>query len=138
MISTLDPFLREKPEDVKRLSDLQEDVFATFKELVRERRKGKLKGKEDELFTGAFWTGKRALELGLIDGLGELTDVMRQRYGERVKFHPIEQRQGWFKQKLGILAPLSKANLSPVGITDLVAEVLISAEEQSHRNRYGL
>jgi len=136
--SILDPFLREKPEDVERLTDLQQDIFKTFKDMVRDRRKDKLKAAEDKLFTGAFWTGKRALDLGLIDGLGELTDIMKQRYGDKVKFRPIEQRQSWFKQRLGIRVSTKNWSGTPGNMADIVNEILIAAEEQSLRSRFGL
>ena len=63
--AVLDPFQPEKPEDVARLKDLQADVHQSFKDLVRHRRAGKLKEDDPDLFTGAFWTGRRAQALGL-------------------------------------------------------------------------
>ena len=138
MKSALDPFLKEKSEDIDRLKELQEDVHNTFINMVRERRKGKLTAKEKELFTGAFWTGKRALELGLVDGLGELTEVIQERYGDKVRFCPIEQRQSWFKQKLGI-GSHSKVGLQTQGnFANCVEEVLSVIEEKSLRGKFGL
>jgi ClpP class serine protease len=138
MKSTLDPFLQEKPEDVDRLMVLQKDIYKTFTDMVLERRKGKLKAEESELFTGAFWTGRRALKLGLIDGLGELSEVMRDRYGDNVKFCPIEQRQSWFKQKLGIGASLKILKKPQSIIPALVEEGFIAVEERSLWNKFGL
>ena len=106
--------------------------------MVLERRKGKLKAAEKELFTGAFWTGRRALDLGLIDGLGELSEVMQERYGDNVKFCPIEQRQSWFKQKLGIGASVKISEKSQTFIPTLVEEVFIAIEERSLWNKFGL
>ncbi len=138
MKSTLDPFLREKPDDIERLAELQHDVFNAFKEMVRERRKDKLNASEDELFTGAFWTGRRALEMGLIDGLGELTSVMQERYGDKVRFHPVEQRQNWLKQKLGF--GMTNRNWpAPKGaMSSIVDEVLVAIEERGLWNKFGL
>ena len=138
MKSTLDPFLQEKPEDVDRLMELQKDIYKTFTDMVLERRKGKLKAEESELFTGAFWTGRRALNLGLIDGLGELSEIMRDRYGDNVKFCPIEQRQSWFKQKLGIGASLKILKKPQSIIPALVEEGFIAVEERSLWNKFGL
>ena len=86
--SLLDPFAPEKPADVKRLKAIQKDVHESFKALVRNRREGRLKGTERALFSGEFWTGARALELGLIDGIGDMRSVMRERFGERVPAAP--------------------------------------------------
>jgi signal peptide peptidase SppA len=138
MKSTLDPFLQEKPEDVDRLMELQQDIYKAFTNMVLERRKGKLKASEKELFTGAFWTGRRALDLGLVDGLGELTEIMQERYGDDVKFCPIEQRQSWFKQKLGIGVNVKTWTQSQATIPTFVEEVFIAIEERSLRNKFGL
>ncbi len=138
MKSTLDPFLREKPEDVERLLELQQDVFDAFTDMVRDRRKDKLKVPEDELFTGAFWTGRRALELGLVDGLGELTEVMQERYGDNVKFQPVEQHQSWFKQKLGIGAHAKNWSLPQGSVSSIVDDVLVAIEERGLWNKFGL
>ncbi len=100
--SMLDPFLREDPDDVARLRLMQNEIHTAFRDLVRERRAGKLKGDEAELFSGEFWTGRRALELGLIDGIGELTSEMRARYGDRVRFRPVGERRGWLRRRFGM------------------------------------
>ncbi len=138
MKSTLDPFLRENPDDVDRLLELQHDVFDSFKEMVRDRRKDKLKAPDEELFTGAFWTGRRALELGLIDGIGELTSVMRERYGDKVQFRPVEQRQGWLKQKLGLGANTKSWSLPQGATSSIVEDVLVAIEERGLWNKFGL
>ena len=138
MKSTLDPFLRENPDDVERLIELQQDVFDAFKEMVRERRKDKLTASEDEVFTGAFWTGRRALEMGLIDGLGDLTSVMQERYGDKVRFRPVEQRQNWFKQKLGLGSAVRNWPSSKGTVSSIVDDVLVAIEERGLWHKFGL
>ena len=81
----LDPFRPERPDDVERLKAIQADVHGTFQDLVAARRGTRLRGDPVELFSGTVWTGREALELGLIDGLGDVRQVMRERYGEKVK-----------------------------------------------------
>ncbi len=98
----LDPFAEEKPEDVRRLAGIQKDVHESFKELVRARRDGRLKGSERKLFSGDIWTGKQALELGLVDGLGDLRSVMRERYGPKVKLRLVEAERAWLRRRLGL------------------------------------
>src|SRR5499427_8987910 len=88
--SLLDPFLTEDPKGVERLLALQQDMHDSFKELVRRRRNVKLRGEESVLFSGEVFTGRRAFELGLIDGIGDLRGVMRQRFGEEVRLRLIE------------------------------------------------
>lgn len=110
----LDPFQPEQPDEVEHLKELQRDVHDAFKELVRERRAGKLKASEDDLFNGAFWTGRRALTLGLIDGIGELTDVMKARFGEKVRFRPVGARESWLRRRLGIESRIADGFLSAI------------------------
>src|SRR5690349_8542161 len=81
----LDPFLPEKPEDVKRLKAIQKDIHERFIALVKERRGSKLNGAEKTLFSGEFWTADNARELGLIDGIGELRSFLRARFGDKVR-----------------------------------------------------
>src|ERR1700691_170697 len=80
----LDPFLPEDAGDVERLKKLQNEIHDGFIALVKARRGNKLKGPEDELFSGEYWTGNRALELGLIDAIGDLRSTLRERFGEKV------------------------------------------------------
>src|SRR5271154_6354152 len=80
----LDPFLPEKPDDVERLKSLQRAIHADFIALVKSRRGTKLTGPENDLFSGEYWTGRRALELGLIDSIGDLRSVLRERFGNKV------------------------------------------------------
>jgi serine protease SohB len=88
--STLDPFRPENPEDVARLKALQLELHGVFKDLVRDRRGHRLKAPEDLLFSGEYWAGGRAVELGLADSIGELRQVMRERFGKRVRLHRIQ------------------------------------------------
>ncbi|HET9717270.1 MAG TPA: S49 family peptidase [Pseudolabrys sp.] len=80
----LDPFLPEKPEDIERINAIQRDIHRNFIDLVKTRRGEKLKGSDDVLFSGEFWTAEKAVELGLADGVGDLRSTLRQRYGEKV------------------------------------------------------
>ena len=93
----LDPFLPENPDDVERLKKLQREIHDDFIALVKSRRGGKLNGPENDLFSGEYWTGRRALELGLVDGIGDLRGVLRERFGDKV-VTPSGQRRtrpGW-------------------------------------------
>lgn len=91
--SFLDPFLPEKPEDVARLKALQEPIHEAFKQHVRDRRGARLATGRD-LFTGDVWVGRQAVEVGLVDGVGHLVPVMKDRFGEKVKFALHSPRRG--------------------------------------------
>jgi signal peptide peptidase SppA len=95
--SLLDPFLPESDRDLERLSALQHDIHAAFKEHVKRRRLGKIDADDETLFSGEVMTGRAALAKGLIDGIGDLRTVMRARFGDRVRLVPIasERRRRW-------------------------------------------
>ena len=96
--SMLDPFLPEKPEDVERLKSIQKEIHESFIALVEARRGGKLDGREKALFSGEFWSGAKARELGLVDAVGELRAALRERYGEKV-VTPLIAERGLFGRR---------------------------------------
>lgn len=85
---SLDPYLPENPGDIEYLIALQADVHQHFINIVQESRGNKLQSQED-LFTGLYWTGSKAKELGLIDGIGDISTIIKQRYGQCAKLKPI-------------------------------------------------
>jgi serine protease SohB len=96
----LDPFLPENPDDVERLKKLQREIHDSFIALVKSRRGAKLTGDESELFSGEYWAGERALELGLIDAIGDLRSVLRQRFGDKVVTPLISAERGWLGRRI--------------------------------------
>lgn len=100
--SQLDPFKPENPEDIARLIDLQKDIHDQFSDWVRERRGARLKGDDEALFSGEFWTGRKALELGLVDGLGEIRTLCRAKFGNDVKLPLVTEPKGWLQRSLGL------------------------------------
>jgi signal peptide peptidase SppA len=129
----LDPFREENPDDVARLKRLQGEIHDGFKEWVRERRTGKLKGEESELFSGEFWTARRGLELGLVDSLGELRAVLQARYGAKVHLPVIAPRRR-FLQRFGLGSEISGGS----GIDSIGPATLAALEERAHWQRFGL
>mgnify|MGYP003314861322 CR=1 FL=1 len=99
--STLDPFLDEKEEDIKRLKNIQLELHQEFIDVVEESRKTKLKKDIGvELFSGEFWSGKKSKDLGLIDGLGNSEQILREKFGENVEVKIFEKSKGWLAKKL--------------------------------------
>ena len=132
----LDPFRPEDPEEVERLRAVQRDMHETFVAHVRERRGRRLRGDDDILFSGEFWSGRRAIELGLVDGLGELRGVLRDRFGERVRIRPVAVRRG-LRRRLGFGgfdgSPAFGVDAGAVG-----TEILAALDEWAMWKRYGL
>jgi signal peptide peptidase SppA len=134
----LDSFKPENPEDVERIKALQRDVHDVFIGIVKERRAGRLKGQDHELFSGAFWSGPRALELGLIDGVADIRTKMRELHGDKVRLKVVPMERG------GLLARLRRLP-SVLGYQELTrghlafADDLISAiETRALWSRFGL
>ncbi|VAV92397.1 Peptidase, family S49 [hydrothermal vent metagenome] len=126
--SILDPFQPEKDKDVKLLKDLQKEIHEFFKNLVKERRGDKLKGTQKIMFSGQFWAGKEAVKLGLVDGIGDIHSVMKDKLGDKTKFKRIKEEKGFIKSLLGMAATKPK-------ISD---EILSTLEDRSLWARFGL
>jgi serine protease SohB len=128
----LDPFLPERPDDVERLKKLQQEIHEDFIALVKSRRGGKLAGPENDLFSGEYWTGRRGIELGLVDSIGEVRSTLRDRFGDKVITPLIAAERRLFGRRV-----------SGIGHGDFVgaglAEDVISAlEARALWARYGL
>ncbi len=127
----LDPFRSEDPKDVARLQTIQTDVHESFQDYVRQRRGERLTGEEADLFSGEFWTGRRALELGLVDALGDLRQVMRERYGEKVRLRLIDGARPRWRPRLSVEVPAPDLAASAAALVGAV-------EERALWARYGL
>ena len=122
--STLDPFLEEKKEDIERLKNIQLDLHKDFIDVVEKSRGSKLDKSGVELFSGEFWSGSKAKELGLIDGIGYAHQVLKEKFGENIVIKNFEKSKGWLSKKL------SSSN----DHVDQLANIL---DEKSVWQRYG-
>jgi len=118
----LDPFLPEDHESVVILKEAQRDIFEGFKELVSSRRQGKLQESEEKLFTGAFWSGKKAAQLGLVDAICDMRSKMKEKFGSDVKILQIAAKKGFIKSL----------------ISEKFSEILFKIEERVSFNKFGL
>jgi signal peptide peptidase SppA len=129
--SLLDPFLPERPRDVERVGALQRDLHASFRALVHARRGARLKGDDDALLSGEIFTGRSALAAGLIDGIGEVRGVMRERFGAGVRLKPIVPDRRRFS-----LLPWSRSRTPD--IADLAGDIAAWVEDRLIWARFGL
>jgi serine protease SohB len=130
----LDPFLPENPQDVERLQALQRDIHQEFIELVKRSRGARLKGPEKTLFSGEYWTGGKAIELGLADGIGDLRATLRARFGDDVVTPLVAPARGWFGRAqpgVGAITGLPRT-------ADLAEEIISAVEARALWARYGL
>ena len=125
--STLDPFKEEKEEDIKRLKTIQLELHEDFIKVVQKSRGSKLKDPEkNNIFTGEFWTGKTSLTLGLIDGIGNADQVLKEKFGEKVIIKTFEKPKGFIARKLSSSAQ------------DPVEKLVNLIEEKSMWQKFGL
>jgi len=131
----LDPFLPENPDHVARLKAIQGDIHASFIDLVKSRRGAKLTGPEEELFSGEYWAGRKGIEYGLADRLGDLRSFLRERYGDKVETPLVSPGRSLFgRQTPGVSARIGDF-LDRPGLTD---ELISSLEARAIWARYGL
>lgn len=79
----LDPFLPQTADDEAKIKTVINEVHQNFINAVNEGRKGKLNADPAQLFSGDFWIGQTAVKMGLVDGLGNLTDVTVKEFNTR-------------------------------------------------------
>ena len=99
--STLDPFKEEKQEDIERIKKLQLELHSDFINLVKKSRRDKLVDPEkNNIFTGEFWSGSASLKLGLIDGIGNAEQILREKFGENISIKKLEKPKSFLAKKL--------------------------------------
>src|SRR5215813_11770016 len=134
----LDPFLPEKPEDVEHLKAIQREIHETFIGLVKASRGARLIGPENTLFSGEYWSAKTALGYGLVDRIGDLRAVLRERFGEDVRTPLVSSERGLFGRRTPGVGGLPWPGLgSPLG-AGLAEEIVSAIEARAIWARFGL
>ena len=72
----LDPFTPLDKNQRALAQQMLDNIHRQFIDVVKAGRGDRIKG-GSEVFSGLFWTGDKAIELGLADGLGSLDSVAR-------------------------------------------------------------
>jgi signal peptide peptidase SppA len=130
----LDPFLPENPEDVARLKAMQQEIHADFIELVKRSRGARLTGPEKTVFSGEYWTGTKAIELGVVDAIGDVRSTLRARFGDDVLTPLVSPPRGWFGRVQPGVAGLDGLLRQP----DFAEEMISALEARALWARYGL
>ncbi len=124
--SFLDPFKEEKKDDIDRLKDIQEQIHDNFILYVKSRRGSKLnQSKLEEIFSGLFWVGDKAIDLGLADGIGSINQILQKKFGKKVKIKMINQKKSFLQRRFS----------SSILNSD---EILNKIEEKVMLSRFGL
>ncbi len=134
---SLDPFQPEKKADVDKLKKLQLEVHQTFIDLVQERRGDRLSDDPD-LFTGAFWSGIKSLDLGLVDGLGDMRSEIKKRYGDDANLKLVAAPRGLFGRRLGSGGWSTGLAINSDTVAVATQGLVDAANERAQWGRYGL
>ena len=130
----LDPFMPEEKENIEILKNAQSDIFENFKNLVKSRREGKLNQDDnfldDKIFTGAFWSGTKSVELGLVDSISDVRSKMKEKFGSDVKIEEVVVKKGFIKSLLSESLEINAAKSA----NQLISQI----EERINFNRFGV
>ena len=132
----LDPFKPEKKADIQYLRSIQDEIHDTFVDMVKERRGDVITGDEKEVFSGRFWTAPTGQSLGLVDRIGDIRSIVKERYGEKAQLKVIGAGGGFLKRSpsQGVSMP---NDLSSIG-AGFADHMVTQAEERALWARYGL
>lgn len=126
--SLLDPFKPEVEKDVKMMKNLLKEIHDFFKNFVKEARGDRLKGIQKTIFSGQVWNGTEAAKMGLIDGVGDMRSVMKEKLGDDVKFKRIKEEKSFLKGMLGMRGQNSS----------IADDVIKTLETRGEWGRFGL
>jgi ClpP class serine protease len=126
--SVFDPFTPAKESDIKLISQMQKQVHEHFIDFVKSRRKTKLTQSDEILFNGEFWAGKTALDFGLIDGIDNLHNFIKNKFGDKVNIEYVRPKESWFKKKF----------MSSINADDLVEAASRKYEQEIISSRFKL
>ena len=90
---------------------------------VRTNRGSRLQAEEDYLFSGEFWAGQRAIDLGLADDFGTVNSHLKATYGSKVKVNRVGQSGG-----LGGLFGANMMGASQPALAEQIVEILQNEE----------
>ena len=131
--SILDSFQKQKLSDVKKLKSIQMEIFKNFKDIVLKSRIKKINKQNKKIFSGSFWTGKEAIKLGLVDGIGDLKTIMEKKFGEKLRYVPIKPKKSFLK---GILSK-SFYSKDLVDTKKIINDMMTYMESRNIWGRYG-
>ena len=124
------------PEVRKGLITVHEHYRPQALVLRKQRKSGYTKG---WLANNGRSAAQDIARLGLVDGLGDMRTVLRERFGEKVRLRVVNQPKGWLRRRFGADTSLSAiTSLAEAARGSLASDILAAAEERALWSRYGL
>lgn len=115
------PFLPENREQTDMQQQMLDKIHQEFINAVKNGRGNKLKNDSD-LFSGRYWIGEDALQLGLIDGYGTVASIAREEFktDNLVDYTPDQDTLDKLSKKLGVsLVDSAKNAVVTSGFTNI-------------------
>lgn len=135
---SLDAFQPENADDIARLKNIQSMIHREFIDLVQASRGKKIEAAGDQLFTGEFWSGRQALDLGLVDGIMDVRTKMRELFGDNVRLKPVPTERGWMRRRgPGVEAAFGAMTAAPM-FAGVANEMISAIEARALWSRFGL
>ncbi|MBC6987780.1 S49 family peptidase [Alteromonas sp. BZK5] len=97
--SVLDTFVPPKQKDIAKIEEMASQIHKQFKQIMVESRGDRLNANHELLFSGEFWLGKEAVELGLADKVTTTTELLLE------EFETVDIRD--YSSKPGLLDKIS-------------------------------
>ena len=125
-----DAFLISNEEKKERIAGLFKEIMETMGlDLSDDSLKGTPKRVAkmyiEEIFSGLFWVGNKAIELGLADGVGSINQILENKFGKKVKIKMINQKKSFLQRRFSSSIFNSE-------------EILSKIEEKVMLSRFGL
>lgn len=124
--SILDSFMPAKESDIQKMKDISNEIHKSFIAVMTKSRGDRLTAPPEELFTGDFWMGPEAVELGLVDEVTTPTRLMLREFGT-VKFRDYSKRPS-FVESMGIAKFSSIMSKLDEVLTMVTSEVPVQAK----------
>jgi serine protease SohB len=134
---SLDAFRPEDPDDIDRLKNIQRIIHLEFIDLVQNSRGQKIENRKENLFTGEFWSGRQALELGLIDGLTDVRTKMHELFGDDVRLKLISTERGFLRRRMPGASLGLGSLIGGASVAGLADEAISAIEARALWNRFG-
>ena len=115
---SLSPFREPREDELEYWQNMTREFVEQFINVVEESRGDKIKGNRDEIFDGRVFSGKMALEIGLIDSIGTLQDAIK----DAAKTGGIEDEEPYIIEK-----PEEKENLLNLLLSNVSAKIKIKS-----------
>ena len=103
------------------------ELHSDFIEVVKKSRGSKLKDPEkNNTFTGEFWSGSASMKLGLIDGIGNAEQILREKFGQDIIIKKLEKQKSFLAKKLSS------------SVDNQIDNIVSTIEERALWQRFGL